>query len=85
EREAYMFTLLCDALTEPALITPEVVPFIRDQGRLAEYLDSNSVDYLITFPSLYPRLTSQRKSLFEAGLEFEPIHFEENMHVYRWK
>ncbi len=67
------------------LITPDVVPFIRDEARLTEYLDSNSVDYLIAFPSLYPRLTSQRKSLFEAGLEFEPLHFDENMHVYRWK
>ncbi len=67
------------------LITPDVVPFIRDETRLAEYLDSNSVDYLVTFPSLYPKLTSHRKSLFEAGLAFEPLHFDENMHVYRWK
>lgn len=67
------------------LITPEVVPFIRDETRLAEYLDASSVDYLIAFPSLYPRLTAQRQSLFEAGLKFEALHFDENMHVYRWK
>jgi len=67
------------------LITPEVVPFIRDQTRLAEYLDAKSVDYLITFPGLYPQLTSGRESLFEAGLEIESLHFEENMQVYRWK
>jgi hypothetical protein len=67
------------------LITPDVVPFIRDEARLAEYLDSNSVDYLIAFPSLYPRLTSQRESLFEAGLEFETLQFDENMQVFRWK
>jgi hypothetical protein len=67
------------------LITPEVVPFIRDETRLAEYLDSNSVDYLIAFPSLYPRLTSQREALFEAGLEFEALQFDENMQVFRWK
>jgi len=67
------------------LITPEVVPFIRDEARLAEYLDSNSVDYLITFPSFYPQLTSQRESLFEAGFKFEPLHFDENMQVYRWE
>src|SRR6266508_2771764 len=35
------------------LITPDVVPFIRDEARLTEYLDSNSVDYLVAFPSLY--------------------------------
>jgi hypothetical protein len=67
------------------LITPDVVPFIRDEDRLAEYLDSNSVDYLVAFPSLYPRLTSQRESLFEAGLEFEAVQFDENMQVFRWK
>jgi len=41
------------------LTTPEIVPFIRDEARLEEYLDSNSVDYLITFPSFYPQLTSE--------------------------
>jgi hypothetical protein len=67
------------------LITPEVVPFIRDEPRLAEYLDSKSVDYLVSFPGLYPHLTARRESLFEAGLEFDALHFDENMHVYRWK
>jgi len=67
------------------LITPEVVLFIRDEALLAEYLDSNSVDYLVTFPSFYPQLTSQRESLFEAGLKHGPLRFDENMQVYRWK
>jgi hypothetical protein len=67
------------------LITPEVVPFIRNETRLSEYLDSRSVDYLVSFPSLYPQLTAGRESLFEAGLKFDALHFDENMHVYRWK
>jgi len=67
------------------LITPEVVDFIRDEEQLAAYLDANSVDYLIVFPSLYPQLTAQRESLFEAGLEFEPLQFDEHMQVFRWK
>ena len=67
------------------LITPDVVPFIRDETRLASFLDSKSVDYLVSFPSLYPQLTAQRESLFEAGLKFDALHFDENMHVYRWK
>lgn len=67
------------------LISPEVVDFIRDEDRLAEYLDANSVDYLIAFPSLYPQLTSQRESLFEAGLEFAPLQFDENMQVFHWR
>jgi len=67
------------------LITPDVVDFIRDEERLTNYLDSNSVDYLIAFPGLYPQLTVQRESLFEAGLEFDALQFDENMHVYRWR
>ena len=53
--------------------------------RLAQYLDSNSVDYLITFPSFYPRLTSQRELVFEAGLDFQPGGLGESIGVYRWK
>ena len=67
------------------LISPEVVPFIRDENRLAEYLNANSVDFLIAFPSLYPQLTSQRASLFEAGYKSGPVQFDENMQVYRWR
>ncbi len=67
------------------LISPEVVPFIRDEDRLAEYLDANSVDVLIAFPSLYPQLTSQRQSLFEAGLDVGPLQFDENMQVFQWR
>ncbi|HUF00054.1 MAG TPA: hypothetical protein VMN99_12425 [Anaerolineales bacterium] len=67
------------------LVTPDVIPFIRDETRLAEYLDSNSVDYLITFPSFYPHLTSQRESVFVAELESEPGRFDESMQIYRWE
>jgi len=67
------------------LITPEVVPFIRDETRLAEYLDSGPAEYLIVFPGLYPQLTFQRTPAFVAGLEFDPLQIEEDMQVYRWK
>jgi hypothetical protein len=67
------------------LISPEVVPFIRNEDRLADYLDSSSVDFLIAFPSLYPQLTAERESLFEAGLDTGPLKFDENMQVFRWR
>lgn len=65
------------------LVTPEVIPFIRDEVRLAEYLNSSEVDYLVTFPSWYPQLIEERTALFQAGLPEFP--FDENMTVYRWK
>jgi hypothetical protein len=67
------------------LITPEVVPIIRDEDRLAQYLDKNNVDYLITFPSFYPQLTSQRQLVFQGGLGPQSGTLGENMGVYRWK
>jgi hypothetical protein len=67
------------------LTTPEIVPFIRDEARLAEYLDANSVDYLITFPGFYPLLTSQAELLFEAGPQVGKPQFDENMQVFRWR
>lgn len=67
------------------LVSPEVIPFIRDEGRLAEYLDQSKADYLVTFPSWYPELvarsevlyTTEGKIILEAG--------GENMAVYRWQ
>jgi len=67
------------------LTTPEVVPFIRDEVRLAEYLDASSAEYLITFPSFYPQLTAQREVLFKAGPDTGGPQFEEDMQVFRWK
>jgi hypothetical protein len=67
------------------LVTPEVVPFIRDELQLAEYLDANSVDYLITFPSFYPKLTAKRDLLFQAGIESHPGDLGENIGIYRWE
>ncbi|HET6595080.1 MAG TPA: hypothetical protein VFG81_05630 [Anaerolineales bacterium] len=67
------------------LITPEVVPFIRDEDQLKYYLNSKSVDYLITFPSFYPQLTSQRQLVFQAGTSLREGGLGENIGVYRWK
>ena len=65
------------------LVTPDVVPFIRDETRLAEYLDSTQAGYLVTFPGWYPQLVEGRTVLFQAGSDRFP--FDDNMTVYRWK
>jgi len=67
------------------LITPEVVPFIRDTARLTEYLNVRSADYLIVFAGQYPGLVSQRTSLFKSGLQPEVLHFEDHIQVYSWR
>lgn len=67
------------------LISPEVIPFIRDEARLAAYLDANSADYLITLPSFYPSLTSGKVPVFIGGQGESQFEVREHMAVYDWR
>ncbi|HEY6072338.1 MAG TPA: hypothetical protein VIV15_02845 [Anaerolineales bacterium] len=67
------------------LISPEAVPFIRDESRLRDFLDRRGADYLIAFPEFYPELTSGKKEIFQTSGEFSPKFGYENMVIYRWK
>lgn len=64
------------------LVSPEVIPFIRDEDRLAEWLTASRAEYLMTFPSWYPRLVSQVEDqvLFRTAGEGG----YDNLVVYRW-
>jgi len=65
------------------LITPDVVPFIRDEAQLTQHLNDMGAEYLVTFPSWYPQMIEGRVVVFQAGLPEFP--FDENMSVYIWK
>jgi len=65
------------------LVTPDVVPFIRDELMLINYLNSTNAGYLVTFPSWYPQMASGHVEAFEAGDNQFP--FIDNMTVYKWK
>ena len=67
------------------LITPQVVPFIRDSSRLAEYLNARSADYLIVFQGQYPGLVAQRTSLFTSGVQPDLLHITDHIQVFSWK
>jgi len=66
------------------LISPEVIPIIRDETHLAEYLDENQAGYLITFPDWYPDLTSGLELAFSSQGKFAPPLGQENMSVFYW-
>jgi hypothetical protein len=66
------------------LVSPEVIPFIRDEAALARYLDERGVDTLVTFPGWYPQLTRGRQPLFQTTGRFSPSSGGENMAVYPW-
>ncbi len=66
------------------LISPEVIPFIRDEDALAQYLTKNNAAYLMTFPQWYPSLVQQAKRVYLTASEFSPRSGGENMAVYKW-
>ncbi len=66
------------------LISPDVIPFIRDEERLADYLDAQQADYLMTFPGWYPALVSRSTLIYQAKGTFSPKMGGENMAVYQW-
>ncbi len=66
------------------LISPDVIPFIRDEQALARYLDQVGAEYLITFPDWYPELTDGRQPLFVTGAPYSLAAGGENMATYIW-
>ena len=73
-----------DLVDLAGLISPDVIPFIRDETRLASYLDTQEVRYLMTFPEWYPELTAHAVLVYQTQGPYSPKLGGENMAVYRW-
>jgi hypothetical protein len=73
-----------DLIDLAGLVSPEVIPFIRDEKRLAAYLDEREAVYLVTFPGWYPGLVQRGELIFTTQSAFSPTLGGENMAVYRW-
>ncbi|MGC8838799.1 MAG: hypothetical protein ACP5UM_10325, partial [Anaerolineae bacterium] len=65
--------------------SPEVIPFIRDEDALLQYILARGADYLATFPSWYPRMVQDPRlqPIFQTGAPWAPLLGGENMAVYR--
>ncbi len=70
------------------LVSPEVIPFIRDEDRLRDWLQAQGADYLVAFPSWYPHLTADPRleEVFRTNAAVTVAQGGENMAVYalRW-
>ncbi len=66
------------------LVSPQVIPFMRDESRLGKFLDERGANYLIAFPAFYPELTRNLPIVFTTGGKFAPAIGEKNMSVYLW-
>ncbi len=71
------------------LITPQVIPFIRDEDRLLSFIETEGADYLVTFPSWYPRLVQDPhlQAVFRTEHHWTVEAGMDNMVVYaaRWE
>jgi arabinofuranosyltransferase len=73
-----------DLVDLAGLVSPDVIPFIRDENRLSQYLNHQEVDYLVTFPDWYPQLVRGRQKLY-CGPQNKYLAGMEPMCVYLWK
>ena len=67
------------------LITPEIIPIIREEAALLQFIKVRQAEYLVTFPSWYPELTSQPdlQLIYSTDAPWAPQAGADNMSVYR--
>jgi len=66
------------------LISPEVIPFLRNENQIAAFLTKRGVGYLVTFPDWYPSLTAGLTPIYSMDASYAPGSGGTNMAVYRW-
>jgi hypothetical protein len=66
------------------LVSPEVIPIIRDEAALRSFISDQGADYLMTFPNWYLILTKDAKIIYKTEGKFSPDSGGENMAVYQW-
>jgi hypothetical protein len=67
------------------LVSPDVIPIIRDEDALALFLDAQETTYLVTFPGWYRDLPLRAQEIYVTGGRFSPPIGGENMTVYLWQ
>ena len=66
------------------LVSPEVIPILRNEAALAAHLDEAGAAFLMTFPGWYPELVSRAEVIYTSEGNVSPQAGGENMSVYRW-
>jgi hypothetical protein len=66
------------------LVSPDVIPFLRDESRIADYLDERGADYFIAFTGWYPELEARSQVVYSTNSGLAPMLGGKNMSVYQW-
>jgi len=64
------------------LISPEVIPFIRDEIALQNYATQTGAKYLVTFPNWYPAMTKQLPLVYSTKSPWAVEAGGDNMAVF---
>ena len=67
------------------LISPEVIPFLRDEVQLAEFMDDQNVNYLMAFQDWYPLLSEGLIEKYSTHGRFAPNMGGKNMILFTWQ
>lgn len=67
------------------LVSPEIIPFMRDEARLYQYIRDTGASYLVTFPSWYPHMTGEPglELVYQTDAPWAVQAGGDNMAVYR--
>ncbi len=67
------------------LVTPEIIPMMRDEAALLEFIQTRQADYLVTFPGWYPDLTRSPalRLVYQTDAPWAPQAGGDNMAVYQ--
>jgi hypothetical protein len=67
------------------LVTPEIIPIIRDEAALFDFMVAQQADYLVTFPNWYPQLkhNPKLKLFYRSNAPWTSQIGGENMAVYK--
>jgi hypothetical protein len=66
------------------LVSPEIIPIIRDEAAIEQFLDQRDPEFLMTFPDWYPDLTAAREAFYCTQGEYSREAGGENMCLYTW-
>lgn len=67
------------------LVSPEVIPFIRDEEQIAAWLDAKGADYLVVFSGWYQHLPEGKPVIFQTTGEYAEQSGGTNTLVIRWR
>ena len=67
------------------LVTPEIIPIIRNEKELGIYLDAHGADYLMTFPGWYLDLAKGKEKAYDSNEQGGSEPSADPMTVYYWK